>query len=136
MELSKQVCNLEISQRLKALGVEQKSLFVWQSPTGDALNRDAVLILREKMKRFIYISAFTTSELGEMLLEWLNKGTEEARYLLWRKIDQRHQLSYEYEGKDVEILFFADTESDCRGLMLIYLLEQGLLKKVALSPKN
>lgn len=115
MELSKQVTSLEISQRLKALGVEQKSLFVWQSPTGDTQNRDAVLILREKMKRFIYISAFTTSELGEML--------KDSGWVL-----PTYNAQYTGEEWGAGILRAAN-EADCRGKILIYLLEQGLLKK-------
>jgi hypothetical protein len=31
MELEKQVCNLELAQKLKKLGVKQESLFYWRS---------------------------------------------------------------------------------------------------------
>lgn len=123
MKLENQVCSLEISKRLKELGVKQESLFWWSDPVKKARdtsseswqprllqsNRD-----KESEKCDIY-SAFTVAELGEILSEHricdqFGNGTKK-----WYTVDEN--------GKTFE----ADTEADARGKMRIYLSENKLI---------
>jgi hypothetical protein len=83
MELKDQVCTLESAKRLKELKVEQESLFYWRgvkyNPYSDQEDFEIGYIgeeiddskLPKELKRKGHklsskISAFTTSELGEM----------------------------------------------------------------------
>jgi hypothetical protein len=52
MELEKQVCSLELAKRLKELGVEQQSYFVWVEANGHTE-------LRDKTKHDFMTSAYT-----------------------------------------------------------------------------
>ena len=61
MELSKQVCSLELSKRLKELGVKQESLFVYDEGS------DRVIFLLNEKQRGKDVSAFTVAELCNML---------------------------------------------------------------------
>jgi hypothetical protein len=70
MELEDQVCRLELAKRLKALGVKQESLFQHvNNPIGMAgwqiwYEGRVPNVLGENAE---WCSAFTVSELGEML---------------------------------------------------------------------
>ena len=74
--LEKQVCSLELAQRLKELGVKQESLWAWYETTDrddtPRLNRFdehcTVCTLPKQAWEEKY-AAFTVSELGEMLPE-------------------------------------------------------------------
>lgn len=65
--LEKQVVSLELSRRLKALGIKQDSMFYWE----DHPSFLPVLILRRNFERYEdktdYYSAFTVAELGQLL---------------------------------------------------------------------
>lgn len=81
MELTKQVCSLELAKELKELGVPQKSYFYWHHHLGMAIdencnpkepedygyhlltNNGKVEVVDNKQSS----SAFTVAELGEML---------------------------------------------------------------------
>lgn len=119
MELSKQVTSLEISKRLKELGVLQNSLFRWTKfslskkpkilfdPTGGFLTFSGTLEYK--------YSAFTVSELGEMLPCWLRSS--------------KSPYADEWRGykTDNEVWITETTEADVRGKMLIYLFENKLI---------
>ena len=69
MELEKQVANIELSKRLKELGMEQNSLFYWIITLTNAYHisytgGDKSLLPTERND---YYSAFTVAELGEKL---------------------------------------------------------------------
>ena len=92
MELEKQVANLELSKRLKKLGIKQESLWYWQhditgvregqkngtvpyvfhSETKELVDKDNIEDFNDdysgdyRTERFSH-SAFTVAELGEML---------------------------------------------------------------------
>ncbi len=82
MEIKDQVCSLELARRLKELGVEKESYFEW-------------LFYPEKMewkaspafKNQIGYSAYTASELGELLPNWVqikrNDNQFEVGTLTW-----------------------------------------------------
>lgn len=76
MNLEQQVSNLELSQKLKELGVKQESLFVWY----DEDDRPA---WRGAFKRTNEIAAFTVSELTELL------GNRGIRKISWHTNDDK-----------------------------------------------
>src|SRR3990167_9737514 len=76
MKLENQVTSLELSKRLKELGIKQDSLFWWIIPTDSDYKANpknkSVLIYEKELCRdgncgHKPISAFTVSELGELL---------------------------------------------------------------------
>lgn len=117
MKLEDQVANLELSKRLKELGVEQESLFVWVTNSFESN-----VALRGDLPpddRKIYVSAFSVAELGEMLEEepfaW---GGIYPHHGEWKFSSmapaQLHEQSFE-------------SEADARATVLIFSIEQGLL---------
>jgi len=127
MKLEDQICSLELAKRLKELGVKQKSLFVY----GKALEQDAEIELfinfntpkffNCRTHSFNYIdkdfySAFTVAELGEGLGDGIVSGKFRDKY-------------YCFDYKIAEIDWREDnTEANARAKMLIYLIENGLVK--------
>lgn len=138
MQLEKQVVSLELAKRLKELGVKQESLFYWsvslpetaKSKSEVALLKDIepMLTQQEWGEGFTSYSAFTVAELGEMLPFHYELGeahvgeamSNEGEWGLWF-----YPIGLEDDRlKRVE----AETEADSRAKMLVYLLEQGLIK--------
>lgn len=121
MKLESQVTSLEISKRLKELGVKQESFFHWCGLKNYNI----------QYGNFVYmgdvVSAFTVAELGEMLPRGFRSGRCSPKF-------QRKKGAYKaYNWHDgygtlekIDKDFFADTEADARGKMLIYLLENNL----------
>lgn len=74
MKIEQQVTSLEISKRLKELGVKQESLFYWSSYGMKFKKETHELIPENEINPSFmedYISAFTVAELGEMLVRLL-----------------------------------------------------------------
>lgn len=140
MKLENQVVSLEIAKKLKELGVKQESLFWWVldgvSENGWSLIRESFVftIGREYLERY---SAFTVAELGEMLPNGMTSS-----HTSWEEDEMRFQCShYAIEQCDechplvvepTKKVFYADTEADARGKMLMYLLENNLIDKNSL----
>lgn len=110
MKLEQQVTNLELSKKLKELGVKQESLFYWGNTIGQ-LDQDCwrVYFFKDDDVSMEYVSAFTVAELGEMLK--------------WKSL-MIFGLPEHYAD------FISDTisEADFRAKMLIYLIENNLIK--------
>lgn len=110
MTLEQQVTSLEISKRLKELGVKQESLFAYQ----EQINGGFTLMQRVGDQSY---SAFTVAELGEMLP--------------WDDISSTGKESGEWtidaSGIPLHKVITEDTEANARGKMLIYLLENKLI---------
>lgn len=138
MKLEQKVTNLEISKRLKELGVKQDGYFMWWLSGGDK-NGDyhTYLSVATKRKKHVcndWASAFTCAELGEMLpqsvevegrLGFLTHWKDNISFRVWYETDDEDVRPNDVLlGLSVE----ADTEADARGKMLIYLIENGLLK--------
>lgn len=131
MNNTKQVTSLEISRKLKHLGVKQESEFFWTKALVN-LGEDGIIeaeeyvltssgeiqILRNNLgyKGIDIYSAFISSELGEMLpnnvINYSKDGNQWCCVLGEPMPRQVHAT-------------FADTEADARGEMLIYLVEHG-----------
>lgn len=115
MKLEDQVCNLELSKKLKELGVKQESLFYhYNEPYNDGED-DWVITTFEDYKTTYEnksepYSAYTVAELGEML---------PVGFLFGKGTDKWFCSG---EGFDDE------NEANTRAKMLIDLIENDLIK--------
>lgn len=128
---TKYVISIDLAKRLKALGCKQRSEFWWKvtSFKGGLDHRriDEVKLVtyydgdyKEDILSVDFFSAFHTGELGEMLPEYFYSA---------KKVEEGYVCSSssfkEYENiEDIH----ADTEAEARGLMLEYLISEGLVK--------
>ena len=150
MKLESQVCSLELSKKLKELGVKQESLFyyrAWENPISNILNAEDVpsdawcLFYRyEKYSKScdFEISAFTVAELGTMLPAYTNiKGDAHTLELskYYRPQTDNIHYSCEYWNLDKSAKayllgkgFYNISEANCRAKMLIYLGENSLIE--------
>ena len=120
MKLEDQVTNLELSKKLKELGVKQESLFFW---TLNEYNHWVIYGWRDIENYKQTISAFTVAELGEMLPSSIKVSDYFNWYFKSSKMGSGWEVHYENRsGK-----FFADTEANARAKMLIYLIENKLV---------
>lgn len=131
MKLQDQVTNLEISKRLKELGVKQESLFLWYKHTSFPDTAPKVVLWDDRIdkpSKIVIASAFTVAELGEMLKEYKKDG-------LYAGINSCSILGdwekNNHGGSSRDYIYLDDkyktTEADARGKMLIYLLENKLI---------
>jgi hypothetical protein len=124
MKLEQQVTSLEISKKLKELGVKQESHFMWK------YDEDYYLVAsnsRYGTGNGIVASAFTVAELGEIFCTGDELG---YKFKTYRAVDGVWWLTISYTENrliDESQMFQAITEADARGKMLIYLLENKLI---------
>lgn len=122
------VTSLQLSKKLKELGVKQESLFYYIAGNNDPFFRTDLGLYNsrgmcvsdtqfEYMVDSLKVSAFTVAELGEMFPQNIQlpfkKDGLAQEYWYWSSEKGRHR---------------EDTEADARAKMLIYLLEQGIIK--------
>jgi hypothetical protein len=115
MELSNQVCSLELSKQLKNLGFEQESLF-WHIVGLDGTSD----IRQSKPLNHILTtySAYTVAELGEFFENGVWLPVKDEKRWLWVASNSKTKKGLrQYEN----------TEADARAKMLIYLKENRLL---------
>ena len=139
MNLETQVVSLELAKKLKNLGVKQESLayFICQE-VGDNYdlhifdNGESVKKSFEMNKREI-ISAFTVAELGEILPQIIK--IKSIKYQLFCSIglDKQWFVVYvneeDYHDNAPIKIIMCHNEADARAKMLIYLIENNLIKK-------
>ena len=115
MKLEKQVVSLELSKKLKELGVKQKSCFDWVLPSiGDSWKVWEVSTYKRSDRKFL--SAYTVAELGEMLPQmWIDTFKHSLEWQVGIK-QFKHVACDEY------------SEANARAKMLIYLIENNLIK--------
>jgi len=150
MKLEQQVCSLELSKKLKELGVKQESLFFYNSKTME-LQKGFTSHTDRKGIHHWSISAFTVAELGEMLPKSIciyKKSKKKLRYKWLTGTFYHPYFYYPIENdkgygfglmyttyvwfetqndKDILHAELAHTEANVRAKMLIYLLENKLL---------
>jgi len=126
--IEQHVTSLEVSKRLKELGVKQESMFYWgwnpnQEPSihpNDCGHRP------ETGGNDMFCSAFLASELGEFLPNWVysKKWLNDINsYAIFTEADK------EPKGyKEPAVIMSDYHEANVRGMMLIYLLEQGIIR--------
>lgn len=124
MRLEDQVCSLQLAKRLQSLATTQESAFAWYL-------RDNELIFAPWVRNDPHqpsVAAFTVAELGDMLPYEFK--TAEGRW--WLQMERYHDKSRVYYINTKSGTFLVDTydvtEADARAKMLIYLIENGLLK--------
>ena len=124
MKLEQQVTNLELSKKLKELGVKQESYFEWVLRLGTWQIWDRTMHFDyETGIEKEWIPAYSVAELGEMLPKRFNfsYAKEEVTASLcieWKPLGWT--VSY-LGGRFKPIV--ADTEANARGKMLCWLIE-------------
>jgi len=150
MKLEEQVVSLELAKRLKELGVKQDSYFYWADDSiVSTVNLD--ILLEDEFVRSLsginndwpdqeikeLSSAYTVAELGEYLNLPIDKNHKiNGRFHQNIYLDfgfKRFRLVSSSEAgfsESTKILaqFESDKEADVRAKMLIYLLENKLIK--------
>lgn len=122
MKLNDQVCNFELAKKLKKLGVKQKSLWYWEK---NIIGKHSIIyhgfLTQKDAKKCV--SAFTLSELGEMLPKSYSSGyslkDEHGLFYCWIDLENFH---FHYDIN-------ADLEVNARAKMLIYLIETNLIER-------
>lgn len=120
MKLKQQVTNLELSKKLKELGVKQESQFYWYGNANmNTLQRvePMEIISKADGKMFhggVLYSAYTVAESGEMLPDYFKSGRYNGKY-----------YADQYED-NFDLLKGYSTEADARGEMVAYLFENNL----------
>jgi hypothetical protein len=134
MKLENQLTSLELSKRLKELGVGQESLFYWQQGYKEMKGTEIASYFEitqtktESKKGMRCFSAFTVAELGELLPMMIGEGYLEMSHdsygwLIVYRTEEAHD-----DPKDVvPIQRDLKSEADARAKMLVYLLENDLL---------
>jgi hypothetical protein len=128
MTIENHVTSLKLSKRLHELGVRQKSLFCWI--TNQRTNKWTVVYGSNHSFDLAY-PAYLASELGEMLPQIINiKGI--SHKWLSAKYDRDEMTVWEatlktYQQENLKF-FPADNEANARAKMMIYLLENDLIK--------
>jgi len=139
MKLENQVISLEIAKKLQKLGIRQESLFYW-CKHWDAYKGEYVCDLfyqkDEDDRVNPYISAFTVAELGALLPPLLKLPEfvgEKKKVLQTLQVSTWHgrigfKLYYRHvKGHGASKIVIDNTESNARGKMLIYLMENKLI---------
>ncbi len=118
MKLEDQVCSLELAKKLKELGVGQVSSYKWYH----MMNGEWYLQKPEFQGAISGhhgdYSAFTVAELGEMFPKGIKSEKLESGVFLVT----HHELDTHHEYKK------GKTEANARAKMLIYLIENNLIK--------
>ena len=136
MNLRKQVSNLELSKKLKELGVPQDGLWWWENHELNFKDIFPEAKWRLTMHKSLYdkvdyISAFTVAELGEMLPYRIQRDEDFFYFQVGQskpndKNYSKWEISYSNE-ENVSVLRAADTEADARAKGLIYLIQNNLI---------
>lgn len=147
MKLEEQVCSLELSKKLKELGVKQESIWYWVAVNNKVQRVERVVdenkfvevmtkheaeldkISYPKIDFEILCSAFTVAELGGMLPINISINTYHCFLEIFRDSDI---WEIKYVGgmkNELSIDIIDKTEANARAKMLIYLIEKGYLKE-------
>ena len=137
MKLEDQVTSLELSKKLKELGVEQESLWCWVCKRGRKwTSEEDHWFLHETESSYNYkgndkCSAFTVAELGEMLPNNINENFR-IYHLKLRNYGDSFGIAYELDNDEEDNWMLHDeietTEANARAKMLIYLIENKLIE--------
>lgn len=122
MKLEQQVVSLELARKLKELGVRQDSYFWWHFGEKESW----INTYGGQPNHFVpSVAAFTVAELGQLLPRKF--GYNELHTVSCPNKDT-FAVFYEDYKKEPSLYQEADTEADARAKMLVYLIEQGIVK--------
>lgn len=142
MKVEDQVVSLELSKKLKELGVKQESYFYWYVVNdGDGIPPEVVPQQKQYTKTRIgeykdgsgkweenYYSAYTVAELGEMLPAEIKHNGNNFGFDCGRLDTGKWRMTYTNNKLQEYVEVFDEaTEADARAKMLIYLLENNLI---------
>ncbi len=122
MNLSAQVCSLELAKRLKELGVKQESLFRWQNPFNDnsweatALKKEYIEKNNPNPENY---AAFTSAEISNLLPILINR----KQLNITKELDNIWVVYYEHP-----IYWKSNSLADALALMIFYLIDNGLME--------
>ncbi len=131
MKLEDQVCDLEYAKKLRELGVEKESLFYWYKLNDDI---DWQLVMHDKLYQIVksnnVIPAYTVAELGALLPDCLYAHSASGidRPIIMNKVDGIFSVGILNSNRQCNPIFADKKEANARVLMLIYLIENGLVK--------
>lgn len=127
MELEKQVTSIDLSNKLKKLGLTKPSIYFrdWTGAKEDEIEQNP-----EPLYNLDNVNCYTVAELGEMLPKTENivtmyLGNGYVQTAIQGDIDLGEGLATRWGAVGKCIL--GDTEADARAKMLIYLLENKLM---------
>jgi hypothetical protein len=122
MKLESQVTSLELSKRLKELGVKQDAEFIWKKLGKKWYVMNIGFSVDLPKTEF---SAFTVAELGEMFDREMK--IHSGKTVNCPELYYCSYLESNEEGWNKVHWHGADTEAGARAKMLIYLLENNLV---------
>lgn len=121
MKLEDQVVSLDLAKKLKELGVRQESVYAFH----DVEKEDATLVqIGNNSQKWSnqFVAAFTVAELGGMLPSG-TKSWKKARWYCHLQYIESPPVNKDFARTEV-----ADTEANARAAILVYLIEQGIVK--------
>lgn len=141
MKLENQCVSLELAKRLKSLNVRQESEFYWVEFKSFPV-KPWQIATKDEVESFnhpeLAISAFLSSEIGEMLptyIEWGVSDGVRTKLLLPFVVKKMQLWAVSYQDLSAKSEFkiygheeYAETECDARAKMLIYLIENNLIE--------
>ena len=135
MKIEQQVVSLELAKKLKEAGYPQDdSVWVWHKEKAIVLRNYLTSLgqsgIPETGGRFI-IAAPSVAELGEILPTLIIKNNTKKYLCTFHNETTTHKdkrWSLWYGTRHNEWSATANTEANVRAVMVLYLLEQGLLK--------
>lgn len=139
MELEEQVVSLQLSQKLKELGVKQNSLIYWRDDEYPYLclpsfgGQAHIPMEAQYSKNSKYLSAFTVAELGNMLPKSINIKTvdEDKKIFSWfrlvtgRSLIVEEQTPYEFWT----VNYICDTTNELRNWLFDHFLSPPIYDK-------
>jgi hypothetical protein len=121
MKKTQQVTSVELSNRLHELGVTTPSMF-FREWTG--AKEDEIEMWKDEDGEYCLdnVNCYTVAELGEILpYNWFNFYVWDEENLTGYGLELVHSIFEEHRE-------IADTEANARAKMLIYLIENNLIK--------
>lgn len=128
VNITSQICSLDLAIQLKKLGVKQDSLF-YRFDHGS----HQYIFCREYEQYSTQVnldindgySAFTSEEVGAMLPDSIKDNDNDDCFIKSQKKDDEYKIYLDLNGKC--IMFFGEKETNARAKMLIYLIENKLM---------
>lgn len=154
MELSKQVTSLDLSKKLKELGMKQESEFVWYEANHSILKSDIGKLFwnlshkyNDSARNNPRISAFTVAELGKILMRLPARDSNgELQTIIFQNskcndddcdCGATENFTVEYKvGQNIKHVEMSypqkgekePTEAEARGQMVAYLVENKIIE--------
>lgn len=138
MTLEQQVTNLDLSKKLKELGVKQESLFYWhevshggvrhREPNSVSVDQNFDQDYKSDTYTNMTCSAFTVAELAEMLPVQMTYGKDEPFLTCTKDLAGGWVICYaDLKNGATGKVIHDKNEANARARMLIYLIENNLL---------